>query len=296
MKILDCIIIGGGPAGLVAGMYLARFRREVMIFDTLNSRASYIPMSHNYPGFARGISGMTILKRLKQQLGSYNVPFINEKVESISKNSSDNFIIQSDNETKSAKNVILATGISDYEPHFINLHAGLKRGLIRHCPVCDAYEVMNKKIAVIGNAKKGLEECMFLRHYTSQITLITLDNRNNWSTQDQKKIKDANIKIISNNITHIKLLKNTLEITLEDNNTLTFDSLYSAMGCKKNNDLAQSLNAKIKKGELIVDTHQQTSVKGLFVAGDIVSGLNQICVAQAQGAIAATAIHKRLSE
>lgn len=296
MKILDCIIIGGGPAGLVAGMYLARFRREVMIFDTLNSRASYIPMSHNYPGFARGISGMTILKRLKQQLGSYNVPFINEKVESISKNSSDNFIIQSDNETKSAKNVILATGISDYEPHFINLHAGLKRGLIRHCPVCDAYEVMNKKIAVIGNAKKGLEECMFLRHYTSQITLITLDNRNNWSTQDQKKIKDANIKIISNNITHIKLLKNTLEITLEDNNTLTFDSLYSAMGCKKNNDLAQSLNAKIKKGELIVDTHQQTSVKGLFAAGDIVSGLNQICVAQAQGAIAATAIHKRLSE
>ncbi|MDX1838074.1 NAD(P)/FAD-dependent oxidoreductase [Legionella taurinensis] len=296
MKILDCIIIGGGPAGLVAGMYLARFRREVMIFDTLNSRASYIPMSHNYPGFARGISGMTILKRLKQQLGSYNVPFINEKVESISKNSSDNFIIQSDNETKSARNVILATGISDYEPHFINLHAGLKRGLIRHCPVCDAYEVMNKKIAVIGNAKKGLEECMFLRHYTSQITLITLDNRNNWSTQDQKKIKDANIKIISNNITHIKLLKNTLEITLEDNNTLTFDSLYSAMGCKKNNDLAQSLNAKIKKGELIVDTHQQTSVKGLFAAGDIVSGLNQICVAQAQGAIAATAIHKRLSE
>ncbi|CAM3020387.1 NAD(P)/FAD-dependent oxidoreductase [Legionella worsleiensis] len=296
MKILDCIIIGGGPAGLVAGMYLARFRREVMIFDTLNSRASYIPMSHNYPGFARVISGMTILKRLKQQLGSYNVPFINEKVESISKNSSDNFIIQSDNETKSARNVILATGISDYEPHFINLHAGLKRGLIRHCPVCDAYEVMNKKIAVIGNAKKGLEECMFLRHYTSQITLITLDNRNNWSTQDQKKIKDANIKIISNNITHIKLLKNTLEITLEDNNTLTFDSLYSAMGCKKNNDLAQSLNAKIKKGELIVDTHQQTSVKGLFAAGDIVSGLNQICVAQAQGAIAATAIHKRLSE
>ena len=84
-KILDCIIIGGGPGGLTAGIYLKRFRRDILIIDDQQSRAALIPMSHNYPGYPKGISGLDLLKQLKAQLGRYNGQIFIDTVQTIIK-------------------------------------------------------------------------------------------------------------------------------------------------------------------------------------------------------------------
>lgn len=290
--VLDCIIIGGGPAGLTAAVYLARFRRNICVYDTNNSRALLIPRSHNYPGFAEGIPGPMILQRLKQQLAVYQVPVINEEVQQITRDQ-DLFIIHSQTGKKIARNVLLATGVQDLEPALPNLIDGIRQGLIRHCPVCDAFEVIDKKIAVIGEGKSGLEQALFLMDYSQNVSLVTLGKVTQWSKKDQQKINQSKLTVIDSKVTAIQLLTDHAKISFADNNTIQFDCLYSALGCVKNNDLAVNLDAKLKNGLLVVNKKQQTSVKGLYAAGDIVSSLHQLCVAEGQAAIAATAIHHR---
>ncbi|MDP1604245.1 MAG: NAD(P)/FAD-dependent oxidoreductase [Legionella sp.] len=292
-KPLDCIIIGGGPAGLTSAIYLARYRRNVIVYDTFDSRAARIPLSHNYPGFPEGIAGKELLKRLRQQLSVYNVPLINAAAESLTQVDEDEFLVMSAGETQRAKNIILCTGVKDIEPHLADINDGIQKGLIRHCAVCDAYEIIDKKIAVIGEGKSGLGEALFLRDYTRDVTLMTLGVSSSWTRTDLKQIRDAEIKIIPYEILAIELTVDKAKITYSDNSIIQFDSIYSALGCIENNALAKNIKAKQKEGLLLVNKAQQTSVKGVFAAGDIVSGLNQICVATCQAAMAATAIHKR---
>jgi thioredoxin reductase (NADPH) len=290
-ELLDCVIIGGGPAGLTAGIYLARYRRKAMIFDGENSRAAKIPLSHNYPGFPQGISGNALLEKLREQLSHYHLPIMKDVVHSVKQINQEQFLIQAKDAQVYAKNIILATGVEDIEPHLADVNDALQKGLIRHCPVCDAFEVIDKKIAVIGHGKAGLGEAFFLRDYTPHITLMTLGKEDNWTSKDLKNIQQAQISLISQDIKAIEFYSNYTRITLLDSRIVEFDGLYSALGCINNNQIATELNLKMKEGCLIVDKHQQTSMKGVYAAGDIVSGLNQICVATGQAAIAATAVH-----
>ncbi len=293
--LLDCVVIGGGPAGLTAAIYLARYRRKVVVYDTLNSRAEKIPLSHNYPGFPSGISGKDLLTRLRQQLSAYPIPILEEKVESIEKDE-DRFILKTCRNLIHTRYVILCTGVIDIEPVVGDIRDGIQKGLIRHCPVCDAYEVIDKKIAVIGQGKAGLGEALFLRQYTSDVTLMTLGQKSIWTKGDLKKIHDANITVIDENLNAIELTSEIIKITFPNQRTFCFDSLYSALGCINNNKLAHDLNVKLKEGCIAVNPKQETSIKGMFAAGDIVSGLNQICVATGQAAIAAMTVHNRCRE
>lgn len=292
-NLLDCIIIGGGPAGMTAGIYLARYRRQVLILDSFNSRAEKIPISHNYPGFPNGISGKDLLNKLRQQFSYYKLPLMNDTVESLKQLNEQEFLVKTANNTLYTKNIILATGVKDIEPRLADINDGIQKGLIRHCPVCDAYEVINKKIAVIGNGKSGLGEAIFMRDYTPDVTLITLGKEDCWTTKDLKKVKETNVTIMSTPIKAIELSSHITKITFSDQRIIHFDCIYSALGSIKNNDLAIDLKLKLKNGSIIVNKDQQTSVKGVYAAGDIVSGLNQICVATSQAAIAANAIHTR---
>lgn len=291
----DCIIIGGGPAGLMAGIYLTRYRRKIIIFDTFESRVSLIPLSHNYPGAAKGISGKKILKSLQLQAKAFGISIKNESVMSITKQGLNNFLVKTDKNEASAKSVLIATGVKDIEPNLPELVDGIKKGLIRHCPVCDAFEVINKKIAVIGSDEHAFNEALFLSHYSKHVTLITLGNNYKWRQTQLEKIKKSNIKIITKPLLKIKLLPSSCILTFIDNKISSFDTLYSALGSVKNNSCYLDLNLKEKDGCLVVNKNQETSTKGIFAAGDITSGLNQIVVAFSQAAIAANNIHFQLS-
>jgi thioredoxin reductase (NADPH) len=171
---------------------------------------------------------------------------------------------------------------------------GIHRGLIRHCPVCDGFEIINKTVGVIGEGKSGLKEALFLRNYTPYITLMSLNKDMVWKKTELKQLKAAGINLINEKVFRIKLSSKSAKMIFSNHQEVIFDCLYSALGCIKNNKLAQDVQCKQKKGFLMVNKDFQTSVKGLYAAGDIVSGLSQICVAESQAAIAATAIHNRL--
>lgn len=291
----DCVIIGAGPAGSTAAIYLARFRRDIVVFDNHDSRANLIPLSHNLPWAPDGISGNEVLKQAHQQLGKYDVPILNNTVKVIHKE--DNiFSVCTKDYSVRAKKVLLATGVTDIEPNLPNVEYAIRRGLIRHCPVCDAYEVINQDVAVIGHGKQGLGEAFFMRHYTSHITLLTLGQDLQLTKEEQEKIQALNIRIIYEPIQTVTIIDNKITaLNFSANKNYRFDTIYSALGAEIRSDLAVKLGAKHLPNKCLrVDEHQQTSVPGLYAAGDIVASLNQISVAMGQAAIAATAIHRSL--
>jgi thioredoxin reductase (NADPH) len=165
------------------------------------------------------------------------------------------------------------------------------RSLLRVCPICDAFEAIDRRIAVIGNGALGEREAEFLRNYSSRVTLLYAEQG------DAKAPPPAN----SNGIE--RLAVRFSELTLRDDRlTLSssggerdFDVAYLALGCSPRNDLARSLRADCDQhGVLTVTAHQETSVARLYAAGDVVRGLNQVVVASAESAIAATDIHNKL--
>src|SRR3954447_14349410 len=148
---LDCLVIGGGPAGLTAAIYLARYRRNVMVIDSRDSRAALIPETHNYPGFAAGVSGKKLLELLTSQAETYGVKFAQDAVQTLQK-SGDAFTATASGREIEAKRVVLATGLVDRTLEIPGLRPAIAEGLVRYCPICDGYEASDQRIGVLGNA------------------------------------------------------------------------------------------------------------------------------------------------
>src|ERR1700682_1379453 len=168
---LDCLIIGGGPAGLTAAIYLARYRRNVVVFDSGESRAALIPESHNYPGFARGISGRKLLSLLKKQADAYGVAMIHTRVTSLIRTQA-GFVGCHDGGKVSARFVLLATGIVDANPKVEQLDKAIEEGSLRYCPVCDGFEAIDRRLAVLGDGGGASSKARFLRTYSRDVTLL----------------------------------------------------------------------------------------------------------------------------
>ncbi len=284
----DCVIIGGGPAGLLCAVYLARFKRNVILFDREASRAALIPLSHNYPGAVNGISGKDILGALRKQVAYYQVKIINEVVIKLEKNNK--FKISSEKSNCEADYVVLATGSTDVQPTVSHVKKLIDKGLLRHCLVCDGFEVINQEIAVIGNGEHALNEAKFLLSYTNKITVFLPASALTLSLK--QKFAEANIKVNINNINDVINENNKIIILLDNQKKLSFDAAYAALGARANASLAQQLQVVCGENNCITtDHHQRTSIEGLYAAGDVVEGLNQIVTAYAQAAIAATDIH-----
>ena len=271
MEVRDAVIVGAGPAGLTAAIYLARFHRRVLVLGDGPSRASWIPESHNTPGFPHGVAGRDLLARLTEQAVEFGVDMRAARAEALSK-SDEGFEVSGPGVTVRARAVLLATGVLDRLPDLPGIEAAVRRSLVRMCPICDAYEATGKRIAVLGDGGLAQREAQFLSTYSEQVTVI--------GTEDGDLAFDDH----------------TVQWRGPDGQApRTFDHLYLALGCQPQSALAAACGARLdEEGNLIVDTHQMTSVPGLYAAGDLVRGLNQIAVATGEAAVAATAIHNRL--
>jgi thioredoxin reductase (NADPH) len=158
-EILDCLIVGGGPAGLTAAIYLARFRRRVLLVDAGASRAALIPESHNYPGFAGGISGNALLMRLRDQAELYGATLRKGEVAALEQDAAGLRAAIGSHSVR-ARKVLLATGIVDGSPDLPALDWLVGSARVRYCPVCDAYEAMDKRIAVLGPVHHALKKAL----------------------------------------------------------------------------------------------------------------------------------------
>jgi thioredoxin reductase (NADPH) len=200
---VDCLIVGAGPAGLTAAIYLARYRRKTALVDSGPSRASYIPVSRNYPGFPQGISGNDLLARLRAQAARYGVEVRNGRVEDL-RVQDDAFVASFGDAEIVARCVLLATGIVDDEPPIAGLYEAIRLGCIRQCPVCDGYDVIDQAIAVVGPAQRTVPHALFLRTYSADvITLFIWGDDHALSEDQRRKLHEAGIGFCADKIQSI---------------------------------------------------------------------------------------------
>jgi thioredoxin reductase (NADPH) len=293
---VDCLIVGGGPAGLTAATYLGRFRRNVLLVDGGASRAAWIPVTHNVIGFSQGVTGPDLLTALRVQADQYGARRISGQINNLVLRPDGSFFAAWQEGQVSAAKVLLATGGLDVQPQIKNVAALVEAGIIRHCPVCDAYEATGKRIALVAYGKCRIKEALLLRAYTADLSVLTLGQAAQITPEDRVLLEGAGIKVILSPIERFTREGDKIAAwSSTERKPFMFDTIYSALGTTLRSELAVSLGADVDdEGALLTDRHQQTTVTGLYAAGDVVHGLSQVNVAAGHAAIAATAINSGL--
>ena len=294
---LDCLIVGGGPAGLTAAIYLARFHLDILVVDDGKGRAESIPCTHNHAGYPDGISGKELVRLMREQAQRYGARIERDYVTRLDKTDA-GFCASWGSGSVEAKTVLLATGVKNRRPPMDeDLHDdALQRGLIRYCPICDGFEVTDKRVGVIGSDSRGVAEAIFLRSYTPDVTLIAPDATLKLTEEDKDRLKSAGIECVDGPAQAVAISDKCIVVDTAKGH-YTFDSVYPALGSDTHNQLATQLDARLnEQGCIGVDTRQRTSVPGLYAAGDVVIGLDQISHAMGEGGVAATTIRNDLAK
>lgn len=259
-------------------------------------------MTHNHAGFPGGIAGAELLDRMRAQAMKYGTRLVPGAIERLVKEHG-NFvalgkIAPNKNGRIVARSVLLATGVVNNRPQMPDaLHdEAVARGLLRYCPICDGYEVRDRRIAVLGAGECGAKEALFLRSYSADITLISPDGATALPPPWADRLAGAAIVTVDGPCKAIAIDDTQIRLSLPQEN-FSFDTLYPALGSVIRSELAGDVGAsRSEDGCLLVDAHQRTSVAGLYAAGDVVLGLDQISHAMGEGGVAATTIRNDLAE
>ena len=297
-KPYDCLIIGGGPAGLTAAIYLSRFHLDIHVVDAGGSRASWIPCTHNHAGYPDGIAGTELLRLMREQAQKYGAKIEDGRVTRLDKCADGLFEAEWGAGAHKARSVLLATGVTNRRPPIDpELHDdAMARGLIRYCPICDGYEVTDKKVGVIGSGKGGVGEAIFLRSYTADVTLIAPDSALKLTDEERGRLQDAGVLCVDGPAEAVGVTGDSITVNTAEG-LHSFDSVYPALGSDTHTQLGEMVGAKLAEdGCFACDSRQRTSVPGLYAAGDVVHGLDQISHAMGEGGVAATTIRNDLAQ
>lgn len=300
LTVFDTLIIGGGPGGLSAAIYLRRFTRNIALVDKGNSRVAWIPVSHNYPGFPDGINGKLLLEQLRCQLGNYDGRVIPGEVTDL--RIEDGLFVgdcvdaAGDVTVLRAHTVLLATGVADAGMPVERWQEAVAAGAVRLCPVCDGYDVIDKRIAVATSEVNPVGHALFMRSFSTDVLLFERAEHSAVNDDERRQLQAANVRHIASPLVGVTLTDDLRPVMhTRDGESYLCDVFYPMLGETARSTLAAKLGAEtVECDKLAVDDHCRTSVPGLFAIGDVTRGLNQIAVAAGQAAIAATTIHNTL--
>lgn len=294
---VDCLVIGGGPAGLTAAIYLARFHLRVLVVDRGGGRAQSIPRTHNHAGYPDGVAGGALVADMTRQAAQFGATIQQGEVTML-RTDGDGFVATVDHAEMLARTVLLATGVTNHRPPGIAdaLHdEAVARNLLRYCPVCDGYEVTDAHVGVIGTGKRGAGEAQFMRSFTPRVTLIAPAGAHELRHSERTVLGEAGILCVDGPILHYAIEGERFVLTTASDAHI-FDAVYPALGSTAHSELAVSIGAAVTEmGCIKVDAHQRTSVAGLYAAGDVVLGLDQISHAMGEAGVASTTIRNDLN-
>ena len=275
----------------MAALYLARYRRRVRVVDGGESRAAWISCSRNTLGFSDGVNGRHLLQLMTTQARMHGAEIMDGTVTNIRKDHTFHIDL-ADGTPLMASIVLLATGVEDVIPSGWDIKDAVANQVLRLCPVCDAFEATGLSVAVVGTGARSVEKARFLRRYTDRLTVYA---QSPISDDDQDWLMESGIELFDASVLAIRFSSKKAIIEVNGRST-PFDVVYPAFGSKIRSELARMAGANCTEDQcIIVDKHQETSVSGLFAAGDVVEALDQISVASGHASIAAAKINTFLS-
>ena len=295
----DIIIVGAGPAGLTAALYAARFRRSTLVIHDGTPRAATIPRSHNVPGFDEGIGGPDLLARMTRHAAACGAQFLEARVTAAARAGELFRLTDAGGVVRASRALILATGIAmNAVPLPEDVHqAAIDAGVLRYCPICDGFEHRGERIAVLGCDVSGAAEALFLTGYSDRVTLVPRRDVE-LDAGKRPELEAAGVHVLTEPVTRFEPTDRHVLLHCEGREQpLAFDVLYPALGLRPRNALAQQLGLAVgEAGTVCATAPFATPVPGLYCAGDLVEGLDQISVAMGHGAVAATKAHNWLRE
>jgi thioredoxin reductase len=294
MEIYDCIIVGGGPAGLNAAVVLGRCRRKVLVFDTERYRNRHSHGMHNY--LTRDdILPSDFIKICHVELEKYSVQKLNKKVISAKKGADGKFIVKDENNTSySARKLMIATGLTDQLPDIEGIPEFYGQSVF-HCPYCDGWEIRDRKVGIYARNKEGWELALALKGWTEEVTLYT-DGKNKVKPEQKEYLDASGIPVVSLPIAKFEGEGGQLQkIVFKNGDKADCDALFFVNGYQQQCDIAETFGCTVsKKGVIVTNRLQQTNIEGLYVAGDASRDMHFVVVAAAEGAKAGVTINKEL--
>lgn len=290
----DVVIIGGGPAGLTAGLYTARARMKVLLIENLSIPGQAITTSlvENYPGFPDGIEGPDLIMRIQKQVGKLGVEFASAEVKSIKFDNA--WKINFDDKTVETLSLIIATGARPKELGIPGESKFRGRG-VSYCATCDGAFFKDKNIVVIGGGDTAIKETLFLTKFAKNIKLIHRRDRLRAAKILQEEIlKNKKIEIIWSTTVKEITGKNKAEgvramsVKTKEEIAIPCDGVFIFVGYIPNTDFVKDIVNLDGDGYIITDDNMQTSREGIYACGDCRKKfLRQIITACGDGATAA---------
>ena len=277
----DVIIIGAGPAGISASLYLIRAKKNILVISKDNSSLKKAEKIDNYYGL-ESLTGKELFDRGIKQAKELGVNIVKEEVISVDFEDIGKFKVITENKEYMSKNVIIATGTSRKTPNI----KGIKEyegKLISYCAICDAFFYKNKDVAVIGSGNYAIHEAKTLKDVANSVSILT----NGEQVVQNRDESLQNFDINEKRIKEVRGFNKVEEIDFDDDTSKKVSGVFIAMGTASADDLAKKLGVVLKNNSIQVDENMQTNIKGIYACGDCTGGLLQINKAVYEGAKAA---------
>ena len=288
----DAIIIGGGPAGITASLYIKRANFNTLVISNGESALNKANQIENYYGFDNPISGKELVENGEKQAKALGVNILKKEVIGIKYADNNNYEVitanQPQNEKYIAKTIVIATGANRNRPNIKGIKEYEGKG-ISYCAICDAAFYRNKDVAVLGNGEYAIGEIEELLPVAKSVTMLTngeeyVENRSN---NEKLKINDKKIREFRGD-------NKIEEITFEDNSTEKVNGIFIAQGTASSLDFAKKLGARVEENHIIVNNDMETTLPNVYAAGDCTGGILQISKAVYEGTKAGLSIINKL--
>lgn len=293
----DCIVIGAGPAGLSASLFIARYLRRTLTFHHNSPRNEYAHGVHGFLGH-HGIRPLELLARGRDEVTTHGGLIVEACVTAVEKVSAEHFrVFAGEQRVFESRRLLLATGLRDLTPDCPGFRE-FYGGSVFHCPDCDGYEVRDKRVAVLAYDKNAAGFTENLLTWTRHIILLT--DRREISDDNRTKLTALDVPVRTDAVVALEGDKTTGQlqrVIFDEGEPLECDALFFNLGTELASNFHETLACRLdpESGLLWVDDTQQTSVEGVYAAGDITPHSQLAVVAAAEGAMAAIHIHRSLT-
>lgn len=293
---MDCIVIGGGPAGLSAAIYLARYDRRVVVFDAGHGRSTHHQVNHNYLGFPGGVPAVRLRELGRAQLAEYGHVTVADQPVVGCRSDDGAFVAEGPFGACQAPTIILATGVRDHYPEFPGWEGYVGRSMF-WCITCDGYASKGKRVVVIGHDDNAAGEAVQLSRFTHQLTLLTNQPEAEISPPFRARLERFGIPVVHDLLGEVEGDDGRFSaLTTRGGRRLELDAMFCTQGATPQVGLARSLGVRLAaNGYIETDVEQRTSVPGVFAAGDVtrIHG-HQVTTAVHEGATAASSANHHL--